>query len=239
MADVVNRDQHRIDLPKGSGHFPKPNPDRKAIRSAGQPDRPKARALPTRKKVFDLQGEGQINPDGVRRQDELLRCEPGEPVFLRPTLIEGTARPGIDVLSARRVTIGSLHPEDAEALAPALLSERPHRAKLHSVRGGLPGYPLYGARISIAWDERAEHPHTTLDADQSQERQLRLKSRTVPGAGPRRSIGSGLFGKKRRSKTPSGPSLAAAAFIGGLALLVLLFLSVRWFGGWWCWACTS
>jgi hypothetical protein len=40
--------------------------------------------LPTRKRYFDLVGEGHDNPDGSSRQGELLQCEPGEEVTLRP-----------------------------------------------------------------------------------------------------------------------------------------------------------
>ena len=39
-------------------------------------------SLPTLTKIFDLQYEGQVNPDGTSRQDELLRCDPGETVEL-------------------------------------------------------------------------------------------------------------------------------------------------------------
>ena len=38
--------------------------------------------LPTTKKIFDLEGEAQLNSDGISRQEELWRCVPGEPVHL-------------------------------------------------------------------------------------------------------------------------------------------------------------
>jgi hypothetical protein len=39
--------------------------------------------LPTRRKVLDLAGEAGVNSDGVNRQIELARCQPGEAVALR------------------------------------------------------------------------------------------------------------------------------------------------------------
>ena len=238
MSHVFNDGEYREDLSSGSGRF-QPTPGRAAIHSAGRPDGPKPPSLPTRKQVFDLQGEAQINSGGIARQDELLRCEPGEAVFLRPVPDEGSAGPGFDVLSARGVAIGSLRAEDAEALASALLSRRFHRAKLHALRGGLPGYPLYGARISVAWDERPDHPHILLDGDQAHERRRRLQAKAAPRRRGRRAIGSGLFGKKAGASKRIGPYLAVAAVLGGLAVLGIAFLFLRWFGGWWCWACAG
>jgi len=238
MSHVVNDGDDREDLPGGSGRS-QPTPDRAANRSAGRPDGAKAPSLPTRKKVFDLQGEAQTNPDGIVRQDELRACDPGEPVFLRPVPDAGRAGRTIEVLSARGIAIGSLRPEDAEALTPALLSGRPKRAKLHALRGGIPGYPLYGARISIAWDERPDHPHIVLDATQAHERRRRLQARAAPRRRATTAIGSGLFGRKAGASKRIGPYLAVAAALGGLAMLGLAFLFLRWFGGWWCWACTG
>ena len=131
---------------------------------------------PTLTKIFDLQYESQVNPDGTGRQDELLRCEPGEPVeLLREP--ENSIDPNcIAVISRRGVQIGTLGRADAATLAPALDQGRSHRAKLHCLTGGLPDYPFYGARISIAWDDRPEHPHRPLDRYQRAERQRRLRS---------------------------------------------------------------
>lgn len=133
-------------------------------------------SLPTLTKIFDLQGEGQVNPDGIRRQDELLRCEPGEPVELRREPENSIDPNCISVISPRGVQIGTLGRADAATLAPALDGGRTHRAKLHCLRGGVPDYPFYGARISIAWDNRPEHPHRPLDRHQLAERQRRLRS---------------------------------------------------------------
>ena len=238
MSHVVNDGDDREDLPGGSGRSP-PTPDRAANRSAGRPDGAKAPSLPTRKKVFDLQGEAQTNPDGIVRQDELRACEPGEPVFLRPVPDAGRVGRTIEVLSARGIAIGSLRPEDAASLTPALQSGRPNRAKLHALRGGIPGYPLYGARISIAWDGRPDHPHILLDSDQVHERQRRLRSKTEPRRKTKGAVGSGLFGKKAEAPRRIGPLLAAAAVIGGLTVLGLIFIFLRWFGVWWCWACAG
>jgi hypothetical protein len=78
----------------------------------------------------------------------------------------------IIVLSARGVPIGRLTRQYAGLIAPLLDRGRPHRARLHCLRGGLPGYPNYGARISIAWDGRRELAHRPLD-----ERQERYRHR--------------------------------------------------------------
>ena len=131
-------------------------------------------SLPTLTKIFDLQYEGQVNPDGTSRQDELLRCDPGETVELLREPENNIDPNCINVISRRGVQIGTLG--RAAMLAPALDQGRPHRAKLHCLTGGLPDYPFYGARISIVWDDRLEHPHRPLDRHQRAERQRRLMS---------------------------------------------------------------
>lgn len=126
--------------------------------------------LPTPKKIFDLEGEAQINADGRSRQEELRRCVPGESVELRREPDDPSDPNRITVLSARGVPIGGLTRQYAGLLAPLLDRGRPHRAKLHCLRGGLPGYPNYGARISIAWDGRRELRHRPLDEAQERYR---------------------------------------------------------------------
>lgn len=122
--------------------------------------------LPTAKKVFDLEGEAGVNADGRSRQEELRRCIPGEPVQLRREPDNADDPETITILSARGVPIGRLPRRQAALLAPLLESGRPHRARLHCLRGGVAGYPNYGARISIAWDGRRELRHRPLDAAQ-------------------------------------------------------------------------
>jgi hypothetical protein len=130
--------------------------------------------LPTRRKIFDLEGEAQRNPDGRSRQEELFLCTPGEPVSLRLERNPGTEIDRVDVVSCRGVPIGRLTSQYAGLLAPLLRPGRAHRAKLHCLRGGIPGYPRYGARISIAWDGRPEHPHLALDPAQIRYRHRRF-----------------------------------------------------------------
>lgn len=167
--------------------------------------------LPTPKKIFDLEGEAQVNPDGRSRQEELRRCLPGEPVQLRRELGNPADPNGITVLSARGVPIGRLTRQYATLLRPLLDSGRQYRAKLHCLRGGLAGYPNYGARISIAWDGRRELRHRPLDAEQQRYRR-RFDPVSPAAAG--------------HSAQPA-PGIGAAALIGGdreTALLVLLCL---------------
>jgi hypothetical protein len=140
-----------------------------------------AEALPTRRKVLDVEGEAQVNSDGVNRQYELLRCEPGEPVTLRRDQRNPFDPNTILVVSARGVPIGRLTSQYAAMLAPLLDRDRPYRARLHCLRGGVPGYPDYGARISVAWDGRPELRHIPLDEDQISFRRA-ARSRAPPRA---------------------------------------------------------
>jgi hypothetical protein len=133
--------------------------------------------LPTAKKIFDLEGEAQTNVDGVSRQEELLRCVPGEPVELRREPGNAFDPNTVNIISVRGVPIGRLTSQYAAMIAPLLDEGRMHRAKLHCLRGGLAGYPRYGARISIAWDGQQEHPHLPLDREQIRFRQRKLRAR--------------------------------------------------------------
>jgi hypothetical protein len=108
--------------------------------------------LPTRKRYFDLVGEGHDNPDGSSREGELLQCEPGEEVTLRPEPDNAYDPIAVAVDTERGVCIGYLAREDAAQLSSALAEGRPHRATLHQLRGGVSDYPSYGARIEVAWD---------------------------------------------------------------------------------------
>lgn len=167
--------------------------------------------LPTPKKIFDLEGEAQVNPDGMSRQEELRRCLPGEPVKLRREVGNRADPNRITVLSARGVPIGRLTRPYAALLRPHLDSGRQYRAKLHCLRGGLAGYPNYGARISIAWDGRRELRHRPLDAEQERYRRRFDSVSPMPA-------GHGL---------PAAPGMGAAVLMGGdrdTALLALLCL---------------
>jgi single-stranded-DNA-specific exonuclease len=144
--------------------------------------------LPTRKKVFDVYGEAGVNADGVRRQDELLRCEPGEHIALRREPDNSDDPNAILVLTERNVPIGQLGRDDSALLAPAIDSGRKFEARLHCLRGGLPDYPNYGARISIAWDGRPQLDSLPLDAAQAEERRRRLSRLKTGGARPGRLV---------------------------------------------------
>ena len=132
-------------------------------------------ALPTPRRIFDLEGEARLNADGSSRQDELLRCVPGECVTLRPAAEDGLEAGTIIVLSARGIPIGHLTRQYSGLLTPFLDGKRSYRAKLHCIRGGIPGYPRYGARISIAWDDRPDHPHRPLDPNQFRYREEKMR----------------------------------------------------------------
>ena len=140
-------------------------------------------SLTTRRKVFDLVGEAGIDSDGRRRQDELLQAEPGETVELRRLPDDGEDPNAILVLSERGVPIGHVEPKGAAILAPIIDSGRRFEAKLHCLRGGLPAYPNYGARISIAWDGWRGIAPILLDDAQCRERRRRLAGRGSGWAG--------------------------------------------------------
>ena len=178
--------------------------------------------LPTRRKVLDLVGEAQVNADGVNRQEELARCEPGESVTLRQCRTPGLGPARITVLSARGVPIGQLTDQYATLLGPLLAKGRRHRAKLHCLRGGVPGYPNYGARISIAWDERPEYPHLPLDEAQIRFRRARQQR----------------IGRWRRQSGAVRACLLLLGVGGGLLLLAAYGWSVaREIAEAWCSAC--
>ena len=176
--------------------------------------------LPTRRKVLDLIGEAGVNRDGVNRQDELARCVPGESASLE--LERGPGEPPrVTVLSARGVPIGRLTDQYAVMLAPLLAAGRRHRARLHCLRGGVEGFPNYGARISVAWDDRPDYPHLPLD-----EAQIRFRNAR------RRRVG--------RWRRRSGATRARLLLFGAGG--VLLLLAFGWYvarrvAEAWCWGC--
>jgi hypothetical protein len=190
--------------------------------------------LPTLKKIFDLEGEGQTNADGRSRQEELRRCVPGEPVELRRERDDRVDPNAITVLSERGVPIGRLTRHYAALLAPFLDRGRPHRAKLHCLRGGVPGYPNYGARISIAWEGRRELAHRPLDEAQERYRQRGGGSRaTLPGEGALRPSGEAvamLWGADRNTTL-----LALLCVILALGALAVYELANAIASA--CWAC--
>jgi hypothetical protein len=193
--------------------------------------------LPTPRKIFDLEGEAQVNADGTSRQDELRRCIPGEPVQLR-LVAGGAASPEeVVVLSARGVPIGRLTRQYAALLSPLLEAGRPHRAKLHCLRGGLAGYPLYGARISIAWDGRPEHPHRPLD-----EEQLRYRERSAARRSARNSLpssGSNAAFRPALALADRDTTRIALFLLAAIVFALLALLFAQRLGSSWCWGCGS
>ena len=124
-------------------------------------------ALPIRKKIFDVAGEGQINDDGTPRQEIIGRCHPGDSVELvrepNNSYDENAIR--IDYKSQ---AIGYVNKRDAQALAPLLDSKLAHQAIIHKLKGGVTEYPNYGVEISISWEGRNAHPW--VDIDNAQEK---------------------------------------------------------------------
>ena len=178
--------------------------------------------LPTRRKVLDLIGEAQVNADGVNRQEELARCEPGERVTLQQCRAPGLGPARITVLSARGVPIGQLTDQYAALLGPLLRKGRRHRAKLHCLRGGVAGYPNYGARISVAWDDRPDYPHLPLDEAQIRFRRARRQR----------------VGRWRRRSGALRARLLLFGAGGGLLLLVAYgWYVARRIAEAWCWGC--
>lgn len=151
--------------------------------------------LPTRRKVFDLVGESATNPDGRRRQDILCEVEPGDDVRLEREPSNPHDRNAIAV-SVGGETIGYIAREEAAILAPQLDAGRPNEAIVHCIRGGVPGAPHYGCRISIAWDGAAPHPFQALDGAQLRSRAGKLavrgKARNVSGRFERSGAGCAL-----------------------------------------------
>lgn len=192
--------------------------------------------LPTLKKIFDLEGEAQVNADGRSRQDELRRSVPGEPVSLRREPDDPADPNAVIVLSARGVPIGRLPRHSSALLAPLVDCGRPHRAKLHCLRGGLPGYPNYGARISIAWDGRPDHPHRPLDEDQLRyRRRATARPRSAPARGAT-EVGAYLNGSaaiRQADRELRILNLVLLALILGVAMV---YLAANLIASW-CWAC--
>lgn len=127
-------------------------------------------ALPIRKKIFDVAGEGQINDDGTPRQDIIGKCYPGDAVELvrepNNSYDENAVR-----IDYKHESIGYVNKKDAQVLAPLLDSKLAHQAIIHKLKGGVPDYPNYGVEISISWEGREPHPWIELDDAQEKLRE--------------------------------------------------------------------
>lgn len=92
-------------------------------------------------------GAPHLNADGSNRQFEILVCQAGEPVELRPEPKNKHDRNAVAVFSCRGVQIGYLSAERAPRLG-ALLSQREVQAVFQR------GAP-FGAWIRVAFDGEA------------------------------------------------------------------------------------
>ena len=113
--------------------------------------------MPMRRKIFQLVGESNY-------QAALARAQPGEALTLVPEPTNRFDAGAIYLTTAAGEKLGYLSRDDAAAFAAVLYRAR--AVKLHRLTGGLPDYPSIGCEISVAWDQRAEHPHRELEADQ-------------------------------------------------------------------------
>lgn len=121
---------------------------------------------PTRRRIFDLVGEGQANRDGSSRQAELRRCVPGESVMLVREPDNPYDPNAILAVGPRGVGLGYLGRDDAAMLAAALDEGRSCSAIIHELRGGMPDYPSFGCRIGISWEGQAPLSFIALGEDQ-------------------------------------------------------------------------
>lgn len=131
----------------------------------------------SRRKIWDVVGESRTNPDGGRRQDILCDVEPGDAVELIRELDNEYDANAVAVRVGGE-TVGYIGRDEAIELAPLLDASRPHRAIIHCIRGGVPGYPSYGCQISIAWDGGPSHPFVELDDQQLRSRRSKRGART-------------------------------------------------------------
>jgi len=121
--------------------------------------------LPIRKKIFDVVGEAQTNDDGTPRQEIIFKCEPGDIVSLvrepNNPYDENAIR-----IDWKHKTVGYIQKLDAAKLSPILDDGRKHKAIIHKLKGGIRSYENYGIEISIAWDDKPNHPYVSLDDEQ-------------------------------------------------------------------------
>jgi len=122
---------------------------------------------PTRKRIFDLVGEAQKNPDGRSRQLELQSCQPGEQVKLVREPQNPYDEFAIAVYSNRSVQIGYMRKEHAKEVAPALDASRNHEAIITELTGGLPDYPNFGCKIGITWEGQRPLNSSPIRPEQS------------------------------------------------------------------------
>ena len=113
--------------------------------------------MSTRRKIFELVGESNY-------QDTLRQIWPGARLVLKPEPSNPHDPAAIRVDTSAGKTIGYLPRTEAAVLHPLLTRAR--IVKVHRVTGAVPEYPSIGCEISIAWDDKPEHPHKALAQDQ-------------------------------------------------------------------------
>ena len=126
-------------------------------------------AAPTRKKIFDLQGESFETKSGRSRQKVIQNVAPGDRVGLHREPDNAFDENAILVIWQNE-DIGYISRDDAKVLAPALDGGRVYAAQVHELVGGIPDYPSHGVRVSIAWDGLPLPPFRPLDDEQEESR---------------------------------------------------------------------
>lgn len=121
---------------------------------------------PTRQRIFDLVGEGQVNPDGTKRQAILRHCQPGQAVTLLREPDNQYDRNAVQAMIDGGA-VGYLARVDAAAIAPELDQGRSYSACVHELTGGMPDYPSFGCRICITWDGQKELASKPIRPEQS------------------------------------------------------------------------
>ncbi|MEE1877824.1 HIRAN domain-containing protein [Altererythrobacter litoralis] len=144
---------------------------------------------PTRRKLFDIVGESYDTKDGTPRQNVLARVDPGDRVTLEREP-DNPRDPNAVAVVWKGYDIGYLPREDASTLASALDAGREHVAQVHEIKGGMPYYPSYGVRISIAWDGKSLPMWQELNGEQEEYRERKLKALKRTGD----DVGGGCFG---------------------------------------------
>lgn len=137
--------------------------------------------MSTRRKIFELVGESQY-------QDALRRARPGDRLVLRPEPSNPHDPAAIRAETSAGETIGYLPRAEAAAFHPLLTRAR--IVKVHRFTGAVPDYPSIGCEISVAWDDKPEHPHRALAADQL--------AHIAQHAAGKRAGGGGLVAAVRR-----------------------------------------
>jgi hypothetical protein len=120
---------------------------------------------------LNIVGESFRNPDGVRRQDEIRRCRPGERVSLQREPTNKHDPMATAVVSARGVQIGYLCREHARWIGGKIDKGEACRAIIERVHGGRADRPSFGVLIRVNYD--GEDPDRPAKAEGWVARMLR------------------------------------------------------------------